>query len=200
MTTYTTLSDTTLSQDKPVTQSVMRALRDNPLAISEGASGAPKILRNGMRTTTFTASGTFVVPSDVTQVWVEVAGGGGGGAGQGIGGAGGASSFGSVSASGGGAGSSLNISLGTSVSSGANGAGSGGDHNFSGSGGSRGCGGFSNDGGTQYIGTSGGDGGRATSVLAVTPGASISVTVGAGGSAGSNGGRAGSAGWVTVIY
>ena len=33
----------TLAQDKPVTQSVARALRDNPIAITEGASGAPKV-------------------------------------------------------------------------------------------------------------------------------------------------------------
>lgn len=43
MATYTTLSDTTLAQDKPGTQSVFRALRDNPIAISEAASGAPRI-------------------------------------------------------------------------------------------------------------------------------------------------------------
>lgn len=43
MTTYTTLSDTTLAQDKPFTQSTSRALRDNPIAISEGDATAPKI-------------------------------------------------------------------------------------------------------------------------------------------------------------
>lgn len=42
MTTYTTLTDATLSQDKPLTQSTVRALRDNPTAITEGASGAPR--------------------------------------------------------------------------------------------------------------------------------------------------------------
>lgn len=43
MTTYTVLSDAELAQDKPITQAKMRALRDNPIAITEGASGAPQI-------------------------------------------------------------------------------------------------------------------------------------------------------------
>jgi hypothetical protein len=43
LTTFTVLADGTLAQDKPLTQSVTRALRDNPLAIAEGASGAPAI-------------------------------------------------------------------------------------------------------------------------------------------------------------
>ena len=42
MTSWTTLPDTTLAQDKPVTQSVMRALRDNPVAIGEAAPSAPR--------------------------------------------------------------------------------------------------------------------------------------------------------------
>ncbi|MET4294708.1 hypothetical protein ABIB06_006541 [Bradyrhizobium sp. LB8.2] len=43
MTTYTTLADASLAQDKPLTQSNVRALRDNPLAIAEATSGAPAI-------------------------------------------------------------------------------------------------------------------------------------------------------------
>ncbi|MBZ9975473.1 hypothetical protein [Mesorhizobium sp. BR-1-1-10] len=43
MTTFTTLSDTTLAQDKPLTQSIARAFRDNPLAIGEGDATAPDI-------------------------------------------------------------------------------------------------------------------------------------------------------------
>lgn len=42
MTSYTNLTDATLTSGKPGTQSVFRALRDNPTAITEGASGAPK--------------------------------------------------------------------------------------------------------------------------------------------------------------
>jgi hypothetical protein len=43
VTTYTTLSDASLSQDKPVTQSIARAWRDNPLAIAEADASAPMI-------------------------------------------------------------------------------------------------------------------------------------------------------------
>ena len=43
MTTYTTLSDADLAIDKPITQAKLRALRDNPLAISEGDATAPDI-------------------------------------------------------------------------------------------------------------------------------------------------------------
>ncbi len=44
MTTWTTLSDATLAQDKPLTQSVARALRDNAIAIAEGAGSSPVIV------------------------------------------------------------------------------------------------------------------------------------------------------------
>lgn len=44
MTTYTTLSDTTLSQDKPFTQSIARAMRDNPKALAEGDITAPEVV------------------------------------------------------------------------------------------------------------------------------------------------------------
>lgn len=44
MTTYTALSDASLSQDKPVTQSIARAWRDNPLAMAEGDATAPEFV------------------------------------------------------------------------------------------------------------------------------------------------------------
>ena len=43
MTTYTDLADANVAQDKPGTQSLFRALRDNPIAIAEGATGAPRV-------------------------------------------------------------------------------------------------------------------------------------------------------------
>lgn len=43
MTTYTTIADADIDQDSPVTQPLMTALRDNPIAIGEGAAGAPRI-------------------------------------------------------------------------------------------------------------------------------------------------------------
>lgn len=68
MTDWTTLSDTDLAQDKPLTQSKSRALRDNPIAITEAASGAPRIAPAALnfpyvqakRTTNQTAIGTTV--------------------------------------------------------------------------------------------------------------------------------------------
>jgi len=44
MTTYTTIPNTDVDQDSPITVTLMTALRDNPTAITEGASGAPEIL------------------------------------------------------------------------------------------------------------------------------------------------------------
>jgi hypothetical protein len=43
MTTYRTISDTEVAVDAPLTQQLMQALKDNQLAIGEGASGAPRI-------------------------------------------------------------------------------------------------------------------------------------------------------------
>jgi len=43
MTTYTTIPNSDIDQDSPVTQPLMTALRDNPIAITEGSSGAPRI-------------------------------------------------------------------------------------------------------------------------------------------------------------
>lgn len=43
MTTYTTIPDTDVDQDSPITVSLMTALRDNVDATMEGASGAPRL-------------------------------------------------------------------------------------------------------------------------------------------------------------
>jgi len=56
MTTYTTLSDADLSVDKPITQGKMRALRDNPTAITEGVSNAPKIQTAALDTDAVTSA------------------------------------------------------------------------------------------------------------------------------------------------
>jgi hypothetical protein len=42
--TYTTLPDASLAQDKPLTQSIARAFRDNPLAIAQNDASAPAIV------------------------------------------------------------------------------------------------------------------------------------------------------------
>lgn len=43
MTTYTAIPNSQVDQDSPVTQPLMTLLRDNPIAISEGAADAPRI-------------------------------------------------------------------------------------------------------------------------------------------------------------
>jgi hypothetical protein len=43
MTTYTAITNGEIDQDSPVTQPLLTALRDNPIAIAEGASDAPRI-------------------------------------------------------------------------------------------------------------------------------------------------------------
>ena len=43
MTTYTAIANTEIDQDSPVTQPLMAKLRDNPIAIVSGATGAPRI-------------------------------------------------------------------------------------------------------------------------------------------------------------
>jgi len=56
MTTYTAISNTTAEKDKPLTQSLVRALRDNPLAIAEGDVTAPKVQPQALRWAGFRAS------------------------------------------------------------------------------------------------------------------------------------------------
>jgi hypothetical protein len=43
MATFTTIPDTDLDADSPITENLMLALRDNPLAIASGDAAAPKI-------------------------------------------------------------------------------------------------------------------------------------------------------------
>jgi len=59
MTTYTTIPDTDIDQDSPVTQPLMTALRDNPLAIAEcdstvAAGLRPTVLLGTLTTTSGT--------------------------------------------------------------------------------------------------------------------------------------------------
>lgn len=44
MTTYTAVTDTETGHLKPLTTSLLRRLRDNPIAVAEGATGAPRIM------------------------------------------------------------------------------------------------------------------------------------------------------------
>jgi hypothetical protein len=61
MTAYTVISNSDIDQDSPVTQELVTALRDNPLAIAEGAPGAPKVSKfalGGLLLGSFSASGS----------------------------------------------------------------------------------------------------------------------------------------------
>lgn len=42
MTTYTAIANTAIDADSPITTGLMTLMRDNPIAIAEGASGAPR--------------------------------------------------------------------------------------------------------------------------------------------------------------
>lgn len=44
MTSYVTIPNTDVDAESPIDVDLMTALRDNPIAITEGASGAPKVL------------------------------------------------------------------------------------------------------------------------------------------------------------
>lgn len=41
MTTYTAIANTEIDADSPITTTLMQSMRDNPIAISEGSTGAP---------------------------------------------------------------------------------------------------------------------------------------------------------------
>ena len=65
MTTFTTIPDSDLDQDSPLKQSVARALRDNPIAISEGdASATHKYSINALDLGQFSSSGILAAVDD----------------------------------------------------------------------------------------------------------------------------------------
>jgi len=63
MTTYVPIPNGDIDQDSPITQPLVTALRDNPIAITEEASGAPKIMRKAKAasgaTSTFSNLGDY---------------------------------------------------------------------------------------------------------------------------------------------
>lgn len=65
MTAYTTITNAEVDQDSPVTQPLMTALRDNPLAIAEGDATAPGIQIAALKV----AAGTTVrISNDAEQI------------------------------------------------------------------------------------------------------------------------------------
>lgn len=56
MTTYTAITAGEIDADSPITTGLMTLLRDNPIAITEGSSGAPKIQNAALDTDSVTAA------------------------------------------------------------------------------------------------------------------------------------------------
>lgn len=54
---YITVVDSSVDPDAPLTSDLMYRLRDNPIAIAEGAVGAPRIQRDAMGTWISSAGG-----------------------------------------------------------------------------------------------------------------------------------------------
>ncbi len=63
MTTYREIEESEVAIDAPITTSLMTALRDNPVAIAEGDSTAPKILKNTLSLGAPTAGNTVIAHS-----------------------------------------------------------------------------------------------------------------------------------------
>lgn len=81
MATWTNIPDSVLEVGKPARSIDAMALRDNPIAIAEGAPGAPKV---EVFEWLFTFSDTFVAPKS-GHYFIDVIGGGGNGNSGGIG-------------------------------------------------------------------------------------------------------------------
>jgi hypothetical protein len=67
LTTWTTLADSTLSQDKPLTQSTARAFRDNPIAIAENDASAPPIIGLNPSVVAVASASSSLVFSNLTS-------------------------------------------------------------------------------------------------------------------------------------
>jgi hypothetical protein len=163
---------------------VLTAAELNAMVDAINAGGAVKVER-------FTASGTWTVPAGVTYAVAHILGGGGG-AGSGSSGAGGTSSVafagGTISAAGGPALNTTNTLSAVTVAGPAN---SGrGAYYIAASSGS-----FYAYAGNPQIG----DGVKTVAGGAVTPAASITITIGAGGAAGTSG-AAGGSGFIYIEY
>jgi hypothetical protein len=70
MTTYTAIPNADIDQDSPVTQPLMTALRDNPIAITEGATGAPRMVAAGIEGGDVSTAGeVYYSDGDGTGTW-----------------------------------------------------------------------------------------------------------------------------------
>jgi len=66
MATYTAITNGQIDQDSPITQPLMTALRDNPIAMAEGDSSAPKFATQAQ------VAGTFATTSGGTAVFTNL--------------------------------------------------------------------------------------------------------------------------------
>lgn len=73
MATYRSIASTEVDADSPVTSTLMQALRDNPTAIAEGQSGAPKIAEKSAFANAAAPSSNVVVAigSGFGGVWID---------------------------------------------------------------------------------------------------------------------------------
>jgi len=59
MTTYTAIDNANIDQDSPVTQPLLTLMRDNPIAITEGALNAPKVVSAALNMTFLDGAGVY---------------------------------------------------------------------------------------------------------------------------------------------
>lgn len=91
---YRDIADAEVDSLSPVTESLMTALRDNPIGIAQRNTDAPRVQPPSIEVLDTVGSGTWTAPDGVTRVRVRIVGGGGGGSGNfGGGSAGGDSTF-----------------------------------------------------------------------------------------------------------
>jgi hypothetical protein len=64
---WTTISNSEVDGDSPITESLMTALRDNPQAIAEGATGAPRIENLAMEENVVTAGNVYIARNDAEE-------------------------------------------------------------------------------------------------------------------------------------
>ncbi len=161
-----------------------------------------------LRSKVYTANGTFIVPTGVTEVYLTGGGAGGGGAKDGNpGGSGGPTSFGSLLTipGGGGAGSGGSLPGGPGGGQGgfsvSNSGGIGGSSGWYKGGESRAIAPYCCGGGGATAGWGGGGGHFVIDYpVTVTPSTSIAITIGVGGKGGDLGGAPGGSGILTVKW
>lgn len=73
------IPDASLAIGKPVTSTIAKQLRTNPIAIAQGHSNAERIWAQSLRYKDFITSEDWPVPQGVRRAYVEVIGGGAGG-------------------------------------------------------------------------------------------------------------------------